>query len=88
MKTKKSETVIHTQNDILSHSTMVVLIWRFLCLRRICREYPERLMNFLTSVRRLILSDKKLTLVAVILFIFFIYRLGKATGEFLYYISH
>ena len=45
-------------------------------------------MNFLTSVRRLILSDKRLTLVAVILSFFFIYRLGKATGEFLYYISH
>ena len=45
-------------------------------------------MNFLTSVRRLILSDKRLTLVAVILSIFFIYRLGKATGGFLYYISH
>ena len=45
-------------------------------------------MIFFTSVRRLILSDKKLTLVAVILSLFFIYRLGKATGEFLYYISH
>ena len=45
-------------------------------------------MNFFTSVRRLIRSDKRLTLVAVILSMFFIYRLGKATGEFLYYISH
>ena len=45
-------------------------------------------MNFLTSVRRLILSDKRLTLVAVILSLLFIYRLGKATGEFLYHISH
>ena len=45
-------------------------------------------MIFFTSVRRLILSDKKLTLVAVILSMFFIYRLGKATGKFLYYISH
>ncbi len=45
-------------------------------------------MNFLTSVRRLILSDKRLTLVAVILSLFSIYRLGKTTDEFLYYISH
>ena len=45
-------------------------------------------MNFFTSVRRLILSDKRLTLVAVILSLFSIYRLGKATGGFLYYISH
>ena len=66
---------------------MVVLIWRFLCLRRVCREYPERLMNFLTSVRRLILSDKRLTLVAVILSMFFIYRLESYRRIFVLYLS-
>ncbi|WP_460484122.1 hypothetical protein [Capnocytophaga sp. HP1101] len=45
------------------------------------------MIHLLALVRRLILSDKRLTLVAIGLSILFIYRLGKATGEFLFYIT-
>ncbi len=44
--------------------------------------------NILYKVYNLILGSKWLTFIAVCLSVFFIYRLGKATGEFIYNVTH
>ncbi len=42
--------------------------------------------DILNDILQYILSDKKLTVIALALSVFFIYRAGKAFGQFLYYI--
>lgn len=47
-------------------------------------KFTQKLYN----AHLLILKNKWLSLAAVCLSAFFIYKFGKATGEFIYYLTH
>lgn len=46
------------------------------------------MQEFVFRIKKVIFENKWLLTIAVLLSIFFIFKLGKAIGEFIYFINH